>query len=201
MSPLGKTAPISAHFVQNDSWEENTVTWNSKPIPDANILSAHFGRNLMDWDVTDAFLNETSGDGILSIALQSQLEGSLRNVNLFSKEYSDSAKHPRLIVRFGNAPQGSQASPPHALDQSVEAETRFTIFPNPTSDQVYIHLNSPLTGQARLFNISGVKVGELQITEANQFVFPVAGIPRGLYLLHIYDETLGENMTGKIVVQ
>jgi len=201
MSPLGKTAPISAHFVQNDSWEENTVTWNSKPIPDATILSAHFGRNLMDWDVTDAFLNETSGDGILSIALQSQLEGSLRNVNLFSKEYSNSAKHPRLIVRFGIIPQNIQTPPPHALDQSVEAETRFTLFPNPTSDQVFIHLDSQLTGLAKLYSISGVKVVEMKINEANQFVFPVAGLPRGLYLLHIYDETLGENMTGKIVVQ
>ncbi len=201
LNSLARTAPISAHFVEDDSWEENTVTWNNKPMADETVLSAHFGRDVMDWDVTEAFLTELAGDGILSLALQSQLEGSLRNVNLYSREDPDPSKHPKLIVRYGLMPPNAQGIPPHANTYHVGTETHFTVFPNPATDRVSVQFNSEITGRASLYNISGVRVADMQVNETNQVVFSVADLSRGLYLLHIRDDKFERNMTGKIVVQ
>lgn len=99
MGSLGQTTPYRAHFVDDDSWNENTLTWNSQPTPGTQ-LTTHFGRPAMRWDVTSAAIAEASGDGRLSLAIRSQREGSERIVHLWSREAADEQLRPRLIVRY-----------------------------------------------------------------------------------------------------
>ncbi len=74
---------ISAMCVDNDNWDENTITWNNAPwadigaILDNDLVDTVGGWN--DWDVTSFVAKEFAGDGVASILLQSKNEGPPEN--------------------------------------------------------------------------------------------------------------------------
>lgn len=99
LGPLGATTPFGAYAVADDTWLESTMTWNDRP-PLGAALSSHFGRTSMRWDVTQEALAALATDGLLSLGLKSQREGSPRIAHLASREETDSAQRPVLLVRY-----------------------------------------------------------------------------------------------------
>ncbi len=90
---------ISTLFVEDDAWDEETLTWNTAPVA-GNILAIQPKENpiaVNDWmvlDITEAVRQELASDQILSIAIVSDGTG---NFNLFSKE-SGIENAPELLL-------------------------------------------------------------------------------------------------------
>ena len=93
------TSTFAAQLVADDSWDEASLTWNTRPAPGAR-LDLQFGRPRIRWDLTEAVLAELAGDGFLSLALQGERAGGERIVHLWSREAADPALRPRLLLRY-----------------------------------------------------------------------------------------------------
>jgi len=71
---------IDALRVDNDDWDESTITWNNAPwadvgaVLDSDLVEAGVGK-WNTWDVTSFVAGEFAGDGEASILLQSEDEG------------------------------------------------------------------------------------------------------------------------------
>lgn len=75
--------------VSNDSWQEGGITWSNQPatgdvIATKTITGADVGSTI-SWDVTNYLLNESGGDGMMSVALV-QPSGVEGVVSFSSKE-------------------------------------------------------------------------------------------------------------------
>ena len=89
------------------------------------------------------------------------------------------------------------------LDEN-ELDSGFTMFPNPTSDEVEITLNNNFySGDITVFvhNLMGQEMKSFQAEEANGAErFSVRAFTNGVYIVTIRDEE-GVQHTGKLVVQ
>lgn len=99
MGPLARTTPYAAHRVPDNDWTEADTTWDSAPALGPR-LDAHFGRNILRWDVTSAVLDALGNDGTVSFGLRSEREQSPRILHLWSRESGDPDLAPRLVVRY-----------------------------------------------------------------------------------------------------
>ncbi len=100
---------ILVAFVEDDAWDEETLTWNTAPVA-GNVIATQPKENPIavdEWmvlDITETVRQELATDQILSISIVSDGTG---NFNLFSKE-SGIENAPELLldtVDFIEAPQ------------------------------------------------------------------------------------------------
>ncbi|MBP1913042.1 DNRLRE domain-containing protein [Thermococcus stetteri] len=94
------TPVISAHAVSDDSWTEDTITWNNAPSWDKTAVDTVTLKDRYTfycWNVTSLAISEFNGDKILSIALVSDNGDSAK---FDSKEYSNSTKRPKLEIVY-----------------------------------------------------------------------------------------------------
>ncbi|MCG8475197.1 MAG: DNRLRE domain-containing protein, partial [Cytophagales bacterium] len=93
-------------FVADDSWEENSLTWNNQPAIGAVLDSVLGSTNATEWDITAQAEIERQGDGKLSLALESTTPGSQNWIAYNSREVQNAFVRPVLIVvsgtRFGD---------------------------------------------------------------------------------------------------
>ncbi|MFS4454930.1 DNRLRE domain-containing protein [Maribacter sp. 2304DJ31-5] len=118
---VGSTT-IQTKFVSDDSWSEAGITWNNKPTG-GSVLSGQTGSaNPTEWDITSQVQTEQSGDGKLSLLLESTVAGSPIFVTYNSREASNSSVRPVLIIDVGQSPP---PPPPtgDTVDISAEADT------------------------------------------------------------------------------
>jgi hypothetical protein len=59
-----------AYFVQDDSWDEQAITWNSKPQKSTSLgrVSAN-EEDVFEWDILDLVNTEIEGDKILTVVI------------------------------------------------------------------------------------------------------------------------------------
>jgi hypothetical protein len=86
--------------------------------------------------------------------------------------------------------------------RNMSSSLSVSTFPNPVSDNVYLHFNGSYSGSLviRLLNITGSVVKEIKIsdqTENTTVKVPVSGLSKGIYLLTIRGKDV--NYTMKIV--
>ncbi|WP_297462260.1 DNRLRE domain-containing protein [Thermococcus sp.] len=111
-----KDVNISAYAVENDSWSEDTITWNSKPLRgeflDRDLVpNSNRGKNKAKhwsvWNVTDFVKAEFQGDKVVSFVLISDVEGEVtERISYNSKESRYSTK-PYLEIVY-TLPEGPQ---------------------------------------------------------------------------------------------
>lgn len=94
---------ISAYVVSDDSWDENTITWNNKP-PEGQWLDRDLvdtdGKHWSEWDVTIFVQEEFEGDKVVSFVLISDAEGvETESISYNSKE-SSYGNHPYLEIVY-----------------------------------------------------------------------------------------------------
>lgn len=64
-------ARVGVKFVENDSWDEHTITWWNMPNPDYELDNRYVGRpGWYGWDVTSAAEHEFDGDKVLSLTIR-----------------------------------------------------------------------------------------------------------------------------------
>ena len=91
--------------VQDDTWGETTLTWNSQPahgeVLDTVLLEGLAAENKWhSWDVTSFVRNQFKGDKIASLALRAEVEGASGQYSFESKEWVDATLHPNLEVIY-----------------------------------------------------------------------------------------------------
>ena len=89
-----------------DSWDENSLTWNSQPAYGPEVLDtvAAFSEDngWKGWDVTAAVLQELGGDGELSLVIEGETMSPADDEEhwAYSKEHTEPELAPRLVVSY-----------------------------------------------------------------------------------------------------
>ena len=97
------TLTVDAKEVDNDLWDDSTITWNNAPsvgdtlnsvvVPPTNDVRYRF-------NVTSYAQEQFEGDGVMSIGLVSAQEGQNKFTPFSSKETTYSGQKPYLIVYY-----------------------------------------------------------------------------------------------------
>jgi len=77
------------------------------------------------------------------------------------------------------------------------ASARISIYPNPTSEVIYIDVDGPLDFQVNLYGIDG----RLLKATPNSNELQIESLPRGTYLLEIVDNKSHQRIIERIVVE
>lgn len=89
---------ISAYSVDNDSWAENTITFNNAPVASAsalNAVSVTDQAKYYELDVTDYVKSQLAGDKTVSFLIK---DPSNQNKNILFNSKENNKNRPQLIV-------------------------------------------------------------------------------------------------------
>jgi pectate lyase len=102
----GSTGRLRAFRSTDVNWSESGMTWNTRPAPGAEITSVSSvpAGAVLELDVTSA----VSGAGKVSFVL---VGDSTDGISIYSREHSDTARRPVLVVETGSGGDGT-APPP-----------------------------------------------------------------------------------------
>lgn len=100
----GASMPAAVHPVDDDSWTETGITWNSQPVfgpvLDTRTLAAGTPNSWYSWDVTSFAQGQMGGDKLVSLLLKPVNEGSTDPIapsyGFDAKEYGSNG--PALLV-------------------------------------------------------------------------------------------------------
>jgi hypothetical protein len=76
------------------------------------------------------------------------------------------------------------------------------IFPNPTSNRFVLAFEEPILKYhylAEIYNMKGEKLVSRELSGSGQYEFTLSGLPRGIYLIRIFDGQISRAM--RIVLQ
>ncbi|MBO9154990.1 Ig-like domain-containing protein [Chitinophaga sp. GCM10012297] len=83
----------------NDTWTETGITWNNKPVNSTQLASQQGRRSgYVEWDISSQVAQESAGDKVLSIAIVSSVSGQTNDATFASKEATEAALRPVLMV-------------------------------------------------------------------------------------------------------
>jgi len=94
------TGVIKGYYVSDDTWSEETITYNNKPSYDSSIKCSSQDVSTdnvwIEMDIKDIIVQRlTQDDKILSLRFY-----RLYTVRVASKEYAEADKWPRLIIEY-----------------------------------------------------------------------------------------------------
>lgn len=166
-------------YVADDSWQENTLTWNNRPASNG-ILDAFPGSpagTAVEFDVTGKVKAES--DGVISLHIVSTLRGDGKTDATFhSRETADSTLRPQLVLYLKTPPARIM------LQQSPVPENKITglqVTPNPVLHTMYI--KSSHTQQLLLSDNNGQILKRWMITAGTRYPVDVSSLPPGIYYL------------------
>ncbi|WP_370513184.1 DNRLRE domain-containing protein [Fulvivirga sp. M361] len=162
------TDNYSALFVADDTWQEETLTWDTAPIT-GDTISTSLGAPVEEWmnfDVTSAVIQELNGDKTLSLSLVSD---GTSNLDLYSKE-AGFGNIPELLINPRNDP-GSSGSGTRIVGLDIEVieeeghSSGFIIYPNPVDFQTTLSysLDEASTVQVLVMDVTGKLVANHQL--------------------------------------
>ena len=99
----GPVGNVEAMEVADDSWTEETITWNNQPTygNPLDVVSVFDVNQWYSWNVTPFVENELTGDSVVSICLKAENEdegSTYRYSSFYSKEYD--GFDPHLLVTY-----------------------------------------------------------------------------------------------------
>lgn len=90
--------------VDNDTWSEDTITWNNQPAYGSVLDNVTLTREARDtwrsWDVASFVQGEFAGDEVASFCLKAAVEDAKGWYRFRSKEYDDATVRPYLEVAY-----------------------------------------------------------------------------------------------------
>ena len=166
---------VAVYGVQNQTWNENAITWNNKPTPQTTILAetevnaepTSVGQ-YYDWDVSE-YVKAAKVSGATSISFY-LANSSITAAYVFFNSKEATSNKPQLVI----------TSPSSTLFVEQEAELQnFTkISPNPFLDQLLIQAQGSF--EYSIFDMTGVLVengkGQNSIQVAKKLGSGVYGI-------------------------
>ncbi len=206
-SSTGSTASstqIQIKAVSDDSWSESGIIWNNKPAQGTVLDSKAGSASTMEWDITSQVQAEASGDGTISLALSSTVAGSNHFVVFNSKEVTNAALRPSLVVEFESGTQGGflkQSSAAGRADIEASVIEELAIYPNPANNTVYFRNLSDDIIKIEMTGINGKVVSNnLDITTIKNTGLNVSYLPGGLYVIRFLKKN-GQIINKKVIVR
>ncbi len=175
----------SALFVADDSWQEESLTWDTEP-PAGEVIDTSLSAPLEEWmnfDVTAAVAQELEGDKTLSLSLVSD---GTSNLELYSGE-AGFGNTPVLLINPRNDPSAARVS--ENLAEELEISTdRFVVYPNPVSFKTTLSysLDSGSAVQVLITDFKGSVVARYDEDHrsAGRYTLFLEQIMQGRYLRH-----------------
>jgi len=94
------TTTVYAYGVSVDSWVETSITWNNRPTV-GSLLATTSGiltaATRYEWDITSYVAGEFSGDKIVTVNLQDNVQRNIQTT-WSSRQYSGTSQDPYLLV-------------------------------------------------------------------------------------------------------
>ena len=124
LTTVNRSGLVDILEVTDDSWGENSITWNNAPAT-GNVIASVDLNGSVSIDITSYIASEASGDNYASIAL---VTSGNTELSISSKE---GAATPQLTVTHDGVPKGSENAISHTNNE-------FAIYPNPSTGIVNI---------------------------------------------------------------
>ncbi len=186
---------IEAHYSTDTIWQENTVTWDTKPMAQPAILDSTTVsgtvKEFYEWNITPLIIAlKNAGATAVTIKLNNTSATPIRAL-FNSKEASQ--HQPQLVIAYTPGSPTIVNTPP-----ANNGLTDFDIFPNPSGNVFNLTLRNRV-GDAWL------KIQELQgrtimqkLIENSIERINAASLSNGVYLITISDAT--KTITKKIII-
>ncbi|MRV70273.1 DNRLRE domain-containing protein [Duganella sp. FT92W] len=127
---VGQSTPMThkLYLTAGSGWNENTVTWNNAPADGALVTSWQVPavNAAVQADVTSQAQAAMAGAKVLSLAVEAAANyGSAGSVDYGSKDHTNPAMRPALVVTYRNdAPAASEPPPAQpGITGNVQAES------------------------------------------------------------------------------
>ncbi|MEN7550960.1 polysaccharide lyase family 8 super-sandwich domain-containing protein [Rapidithrix thailandica] len=176
------------HAVSDDTWLEEGITWNTKPAT-SGLLATQPGQGpgYVEWDITNQVNTEKDGDGTLSVKLISTGTGSKTDAIFASRETSDAAKRPTLIVESSSGTTYSALAGKSPVVHLIKENGSASVYPNP----VHMWLTVQAEGVVKKIEIRNANGQLMRVKDrfdARKADLDVSALPQGLYILLIHQE-------------
>ncbi|MEW4922690.1 DNRLRE domain-containing protein [Algibacter sp. 2305UL17-15] len=186
----GNNGSVKVHELSNDSWDENTITWNNKPSSTGLIGTLTLNNNATnEIDVTSYVVNQVNGDGVASFVLKGN------NSTLYKIATKEGSFAPELAV----AGTTSKRSNGKQIAASSNV-TSVKIYPNPATDRITVNFVASKTNALNTVRVYN-SIGQLLIhktTNESLLTIPL-NIKSGIYFMEV--ESQGNRTIKKIVKQ
>lgn len=130
------TRNYNAYLVSDDTWNEEFITWNFKPLSGLTpIASATNVGNTIEFDITTEVINEAAGDDKISIRVVSTQE----DVASFIYSYDEILVLPDQTALDSQKPRLVINEPTLSIDEELDAViNNVAVYPNPTTNNINI---------------------------------------------------------------
>jgi thioredoxin reductase len=169
-----------------ENWEENTVTWNTRPSTTAENQvaidsSTYATKNYLNINVSalvqDMKDNPETSFGFL---IKLQLEEKYRRMSFVSSDHTNVQKHPKLVICY---------SIPNTISENIAHTFDFNLFPNPASNSVVVNLNqiNKKSATIQIINSTGQLV-ETRNNVQNNTNIDLTHYAKGLYFINVHSD-------------
>ena len=94
-------ATLAYQWETNNTWSENTITWNNMPAGNSGVIITNLGGYTVGTpvyiDVTSLARSQATNDGFLSLRISSLVNNSQADVTFYSKEFGTASLRPALV--------------------------------------------------------------------------------------------------------
>lgn len=170
----------TAYLVTDDSWSEDSITWNNKPASSTSFgTETNSSSSVLEWDISSEAISEHSGDGIVSLKIVGST-GFHGFINSKESSASESLK-PRLVIRLNHAARRSTEQ-----NEAKEYDSQLaSIYPNPSFDGLFnLTLKDERFTNWEMFDYSGRSIANGYIKVSDTSII-IKGY-RGLGYIRVY---------------
>ncbi len=186
---------VEAHNSSNITWQENAITWNTKPAADANILAtttiSGTAKGYYEWDITSK-INTLKNAGATAVTIKLNNTAATGTRAVFSSREAINNK-PQLVIEY---------TTPRLMDDTqtdANLAADFDIFPNPAGNFFNISLKN-IKGNATMgiYDLKGQLLMKKLIENSSYERIDTESLENGIYLVTVTDEK--EIITKKVFV-
>ena len=178
---------VDAKFVVSDNWNENTMTWNTKPVLDNLLDTESMNSEYTEWDITDQVIIEAENDQKISIGLQATVQSSSAFIHYGTKESIDYKPVLKIIIG-NNADTTSLKSKTKDIIEFKEVSKKDVIndklFPNPF-DQYLQVTSADMIKSYRVYDIAGKQLLAKNNLDTSKLIINTQHLVKGLYIIQL----------------
>jgi glucose/arabinose dehydrogenase len=176
------SATVRVFNVTNNTWQENTITFNNKPAAQTAVLASTTvngtTKQYYEWDLTQHIIAlKNSGATFVSLMLNNLTVTTSTRVIYNSKEMT--ANKPQLTI--------TTTGPRFEDDLIVEEEeNKFIVYPNPASDHFNIKFENPSASEKlTIIDMQGKIVQQMILNGNTEESISTENMKDGFYLIYI----------------
>lgn len=186
----GSIFNVTVSGINDDSWNETTVTWNSKPIVTnslgvfSTIKTSSTTYADLEVDVTDFVKEQLMGDKIVSFHLSDQ-DATVEQLVLKDKESTNDPAYLQI--------ENSSLS----IDDNI-LKSGLNLHPNPTSNDLRITSNKSKISSLKICSINGEELLSKNNLNSDFVTVDLSYFELGVYLIYIKSVN-GNTVTQKLI--